>query len=301
MKGLLQNIACVPLLASVAYLLAHFAHAQTGQGVMQLNIDDPRPVAKAVEELVSRCGCVITYEDPRFGYSGELEDVTTQVRKDLDRYPAGGAPKVIGPRGGKLTVTLPSPSSINTQTVALALNQLMTAQSIRGAGGRYRVIQVGDVFHVIPTEVRDQNGNWTAQRSILDVPISLPMEDRSEAEMIDAIVKAVSAEAHIKFYLASGVGGGIGNPNRPRPYRLGADNEPARDVLRRALALLNDPKAGTWIAQKLRWQIFYDSPDNRYFLNIAVVPDLPAAPIGIQPQNTQSATTIDATRSTPKK
>jgi hypothetical protein len=286
-----------------SYLSSHSAHAQTGQGVTQLNIDDPRPVAKAVEELVARYGYVITYEDPRHAYEGDLQDVTTQVRRDLDQYPPGKAPKVIGPRGGKLTVTLPTSASVNTQTIASVLDQLTRAQSIRGEGGHFRVVQVGDVFHVVPTEVRDRNGNWIAQSSILDAPISLPMEDRSEVGMLDAIVKAVSANAHVKVYIGggAGIGGGIANPNRPASYHLGADNERASDLLMQALVLLNDPKAGTWYPQRLRWQLFYDRDNNSYFLNIESVPDLPSAPLPTGVQKTSTGSSFSGTSVPPKK
>lgn len=295
-RSSLQGRWCTSLLVVFAYFSAD---AKTGQDVRQLKIDDPRPVAKAVEELVARYDYVITYEDPRFAYEGDLQDVTTQVRRDLDRYPPGKAPKVIRPRGGKLTITLPSSASVNTQTVAAVLDQLMRAQSSRGEGGHFRVVQVGDVFHVLPIEIRDRNGNWTAQSSILDAPISLPTEDRSEVGMLDAIIKAVSAEAHTKILGGNvgGMGGGIANPDRPASYRLGADNERARDVLMRALVLLNDPKAGTWYPQRLRWQLFYDRDDNSYFLDISPVPDLPPAPLPTGVHKTSPTSSLSGTSS----
>jgi hypothetical protein len=298
-----ENIWCTSIFAFLLHLSAYSVHAQTGNGGAQLNIDDPRPVAKAVEELVSHYKYVITYEDPRLTYAGDLLDVTTQVRRDLDRYPIGKAPKVIRPLGGKLTLTLSSSASVTTQTVASVLDQLVRLQSVRGEGGRFRVVQTGDVFHVVPTEVRDQNGNWIAQQSILDVPISLPMEDRPESGMLDAIVRAVSTAAHVKVYIGggAGVGGGIANPNRPASYRLGADNERASTVLMRALSLLNDPKVGTWIVEKLTWQLLYDSDENAYFLNLSVVPvRSSAAPTHTNLPAASPSPAVNATSSSPR-
>lgn len=288
-RALEQSMRRVLLLVLLAYLSAHYVRAQSVQDT-RLNIDDGRPVAKAVEGLVSRYGYVITYEDPRHAYQGDLKDVTAQVRKDLDKYPPGKAPKVIVPRGGTLSLTLPSSTSVSAQTVASLLDQLVHAQSSRGEGGHFRVVQDGDVFHVVPTEIRDRNGNWIPQSSILDVPISLPAEDRSEADMIGAITAAVSAETHTKVYVGGGVGGGISNPNRPRPYHLGAENERASDVLMRALILLNDPKNGRWRPQRMTWQLFYDNSDNMYFLNISSAPDGPSSQVGpVQKASTNSA------------
>jgi hypothetical protein len=264
----------------------HAADAQTVQGTMKLSVDDPRPVAKAVEELVSRYGYVITYEDPRHAYEGDIQDVTNQVRKDLDKYPTGKAPKVFVPLGGALTLTVPSSSSISAQDVASILEQLMHVQSTRGEGGHFRVMQAGDVFHVLPTEVRNRSGNWTVQPSILDVPISLSIEDRDEDGMLDAICKAVSVAAHTKVFLGAQLGG-LG-----RRYRLGADNERARDVLMRALMTIN---------KKLTWQLFYGSSENMYALNIQGVPDRPASsPAAIGIPQTSVGSPINATSSPPR-
>jgi hypothetical protein len=114
---------------ALSFLVAANLHtaatgAQTAQDVTQLSVNDGSPVAKAIEELVARYGYVITYEDPRYAYEGDLQDVTTQVRRDLDQYPPGKAPKVIVPRGGKLSVTLSTSTFVDTQTVASVLDRL---------------------------------------------------------------------------------------------------------------------------------------------------------------------------------
>jgi hypothetical protein len=238
------------------------------QDTAQLTIDDPRPVGKGVQELVSRYGYVITYEDAQLAYEGDLQDVTTQVRKDLDQYPAGKAPKVIVPLGGTITLTIPSSPSITPKALATVLTQLTQVQSSRGEGGHFRVEQTGDAFHVIPTEARDQNGNWAKQTSVLDVPISLPLQDRDQVEMLRAICSAVNAATHVKMGVG-GLGRGIEIAGQPRLYRLGADNERAREVLMRALALINTP-------QKLTWLLFCEA--NTCALNIQGVPDRPSLP-----------------------
>jgi hypothetical protein len=262
---------CIALILVIAVL--NCADAQMVQDTVKLSVDDPRPVAAAVQELVSRYGYVITYEDPRHVYQGDLEDVTAKVRKDLDRHPPGKAPKVIVPLDATLTLNIPSSSAITVQDMASVLEQLVQAQSSSGRGGRFRVERAGEVFHVLPTEVRDGNGNWASQTSILDVPISLPMEDRSADEMINAICNAVSMAARVQVGLTFNVGG-ISDPSRPRPYRLGADNERARDVLIRALNLVGTNQKRTWV-------LFYDPSENghMYFLTIQGVPNRSSSPI----------------------
>jgi hypothetical protein len=265
------------------------ADAQTVQDAIKLSVDDPRPVAAAVQELVSRYGYVITYEDPRHAYQGDIQDVTTQVRKDLDQYSPGKAPKAMVPLGGTLTLTIPSSSSISTQAVASVLEQLMRVQLKRGEGGHFRVVQAGDVFHVLPTEVRDRSGNWAVQPSILDVPISLPMEDRDEDGMLNAICNAVSVAAHVKVFLGAQLGG-LG-----RHYRLGADNERARDVLMRAVMSISSNN------QKLTWQLFYGSSENMYALNIQGVPERPSSSVVTGVPKTSTGSSLSGTSVSPLK
>lgn len=44
-----------------------------------VTVDDPRPVAKAVERIEKLTGIAINYEDPRFDYQADLQDVTAAV------------------------------------------------------------------------------------------------------------------------------------------------------------------------------------------------------------------------------
>jgi hypothetical protein len=79
-KVLYNSARLALLLLIAANLHTDVTAAQTVQDTIKLGVDDPRPVAKAVEELVSRYGYVITYEDPRHAYEGDIQDVTTSAQ-----------------------------------------------------------------------------------------------------------------------------------------------------------------------------------------------------------------------------
>jgi hypothetical protein len=228
-------------------------------------VDDPRPVAMAIQTLVSEYGYVITYEDPRYSFEGDLQDVTAQVRRDLSKYAPDKVPKVIGPLGGKLTLNVPPVTT--SQDIASALNQLIQFKT--GNGGHFRVQQTAGVFHVIPTEVRDVNGNWATNPSILDIPISMSLEKRTEYGTLDAICKAVGLAAHVNIRMGAGVGQGV-MPDGDAPlYPLEASNESARSVLLRALASTS--------SRRRTWMLLYDFGEKTYFLSILGVPDLSSA------------------------
>jgi hypothetical protein len=48
-------------------------------------------IASKLEEMY---GYPVTFEGPKYVFSGDLEDQTLQVRRDLGKYPRGQAPKV---------------------------------------------------------------------------------------------------------------------------------------------------------------------------------------------------------------
>jgi hypothetical protein len=232
------------------------------QGKVAIVVDDPRPISKSIQILISQYGYMITYEDPRYTYQGDLQDVTAQVRRDVNKWAPGKAPKVIGPRGGKLTLNLPPITK--SQDMESTLNQLTQLESANG--GHFRVQQTDGVFHVVPTEVRDINGNWAPNTSILDVPISVPLEKRTEYGTINAICNAVSLAAHVNVRVGAGVGQGVAPDGDTPLYPLEASTESARGVLLRALASTSN--------RRRTWMLLYDFGEKAYFLSILAVPDL---------------------------
>jgi hypothetical protein len=240
-------------------------------GSVILKIDSGRPVRRAVETLQTRYGYVITYEDPRYTNEDDLQDVAAKVRKDYSSYPPGLAPKLMVPKGGKLTLRLPASNDISPQDLASILQQLAHAQGTSSRGGHFRVEQVGDVFHLIPTEVRDRKGNWLHYDSLLDTPISLPEQDRSESELYQAIVDAVSTAAHVRLWIVVNGGIVIGIVSPKLRTSMGATLEPARNVLMRALQLHRSRRT---------WAVLHD-PDgdnNMFALNVWDFPTKPPEP-----------------------
>jgi hypothetical protein len=223
----------------------------TSENTVKVSVGTGRPVAKAVEELVFRYGYVITYEDPRLTYKGDLRYLPTHG--------------VVVPQGGTLDLTLPSSHSISAETIASLLQQVMQAQTNTQQGGRFRVERDGALFHVLPTAARDQNGNWSAQTPLLDVPISLPLQDRDHAGTLYAVGKAIKAASGMSVDIPTFGGIDGPDPDHPRQYRLGAENERARDVLMRALTLVGTPPT------RVTWLMFCEKL--ACAINIEAVPD----------------------------
>jgi hypothetical protein len=69
-----------------------------------VTITDPRPVAKAIEQIESRYGWPATYEDPPYVHESQMLDVTAVVRSGgQEADTAGASNRVLIPRGGTVS------------------------------------------------------------------------------------------------------------------------------------------------------------------------------------------------------
>jgi hypothetical protein len=224
----------------------------------QLAVNSGRPVADAAAELTARYGYLITYEDPEFAYSDDIQDVTAEVRHDLAKYPPGRAHKVLVPSGGALTVNYEvlRPGGKPADSNAM-IQRVLATQASTARGGVFRTEQTGELVHIVPAQVRDASGAWISQSSILDARITISDAPRTVSAMLDEICTAVSKGSKVRL----AVGGGPSFYEETPPSR-GAHDEVARDVLIRTLKSTG---------QQVLWQIFY-APDFKWkFLNLRII------------------------------
>lgn len=122
---------------------------------------------------------------------------------------------------------------------------------------RFRVLQSGNWVHIVPDSTP------------LDVRISLSAEPRTDWMLIRAICDAMSQAAGVKVIENSMMHNGIEGPDGPPRYTLGANDEVARDVLRRALDTIFRERDGQVI-----WLMMYGnaSTEDEYVLNLVAVP-----------------------------
>lgn len=239
----------------------------------------PRPVLMAVLDLTRtyNYAYVISYEDPRYVYQGDLSDVTSE--RNITAYSAS---KVLIPRGGNLQLTLPAGTSMGQQGMYTLLQQLVGSWNNSGQGGaHFQVDEDGSTFHIVPTEVRNMAGNWQTVGSIMDDLISLPERPRTKDQMFQAICNALSFSAGIRVHSIPN-GGLIIGPRSPASYTIGATDEPAGSVMTRAFTLLGQtPRT---------WYLLYDPTMHAYYLNIEVVTPPGQLPPRPSPTPTQAPT-----------
>jgi hypothetical protein len=257
---LLRWLRALPLLAPVAasYGIVTVAQAQTE--TISMEATSTRPVAEAIQKLTSQYGLVITYEDPRYEYPADIKDVTEQVRNPSNSRAQTSTNRVLVPNGGSLQVSYEAIVGTDGRPadVRNTLQQILNANDASPLPGRFRIEQVGDVFHVIPTLVRDGDGNWAAQTSVLDTRITLPREHLRGDQMLEAITEAISEATGLQI----GLGLGSVNPYTHFEGDLEAHNEIARNVLLRTLHAIDD---------RFSWRLLYGPDVKSYALNVRAV------------------------------
>jgi hypothetical protein len=200
------------------------------------SVRDPRPLSEAVRVVAKRCGCAITYEDPRYDVSDAVE---------LPRL-VGKGPRKLIPRGGSFTFTIDVPQGVQEPTViAGLLRRILAAYHTSGNPGAFHMEQTNEMFHVVP------------ENSILQRRVSVrasPSGGETAEEAILAVLQGVRTANGAEILV-----GGIAMNLTSRTYVfVGARDVPAQEVL-----------AGIFTATKkgFSWRLFYDIDLQKYFLN----------------------------------
>jgi hypothetical protein len=237
------------------------ASAQGRTESKSLNVTDSRPVEAAILSLITNYPTIVTYEDPRYEFSGDIRDVTDVVRKERGENRSG----VLVPRGGPLNANyVVYESASAADNVAGALNSIVGTKNLDAVGGRFAIERRGDAFHVVPTAVRDRNGAWVQQTSILDTPITIGSGPVDGNALIEAILQKVREAGGANILGMSAEG--FASTFRRYTGSIEAQNEPARDVLLRALHS---------ISKRFTWLLNYDPSGQYYVFVVAAAAEPP--------------------------
>ena len=207
-------------------------------------VNHPRPLAEVLKTFQDRYGWIVTYEDALFG-DADVVDVTEQVRNPAAE-PSGH--RVLGPKGGPLTVSFTRPAAESTVIEVTDLLTRFTAEhNASGYPGKFRVIHSADVFHVVP------------QSSILDALISLPpQEGRNAVDTLTTIFAALGRATGQKIVF----GTAPHNLLMQTPMEEGMTSATGRDVLMRTLKATG---------RELSWRLLYSRDLKQKALNIRIV------------------------------
>ena len=227
----------------------------------KLSVNGARPVAMAAEMLEKTYGWVITYEDPLYENEIDLADVTQEVRRDLDKFKPGEAPKVFVPKGGSLAFEYDiDPETKKPADAGAVVQEMLEAYAIAGNPGIFHLDRDTERVHIIAGASKNKDGVLVSRPSVFDASITIPPQKRIALQLLEAFCRAVSAASGMQVRLASAP------LNLVHQYQteVGAKNQKARDFLTQELNRMTDHA-------NLSWQLLYDPTSKAYFLNIHAV------------------------------
>ena len=235
LRSMSLQLAARLFVGSLAFLPSSAAVA--AQNSEELLVNDPRPLAEAIQQFEQRCHCVVTYEDIKW-QQDQVEDISASVRR------APNAPRAQVPKGGSFLFILSRQlASATPAQIGSSLRELLAAYETSNHFGNFRLVEGNRAFHVLPSP-----------RAVLDSRVTVAQGDQSLAQAIKAILESVTKSTGEAVVLATG------------PLNLlkiivpiQAQNERAGDVLIRVLFATG---------RELSWQLLYDFGMKRYYLNI---------------------------------
>ena len=142
----------------------------------QIEVTSGRPLLEASDRLRNLYGKVITYEDPVWSW----RDVQPANVNPNAKY---GLPK-------PLTLALPAEAGIDPD-VQKVLARTLEAYDRVANSPRFHVLRSTFGLHVVPSLIRDENGEMAAAGNPLDTKVSVPVEERRSSEHIRAVIAAL--------------------------------------------------------------------------------------------------------------
>jgi hypothetical protein len=254
------KVAAKSTLLSTMYAVLGFvctAWAQSPGEALDIQVEGPRPLAKAADILERRHGIVITYEDPGYYPESDLADITREVSRNLHK----NARKVIGVRRSSLQLNYVRKESGTLGNVPNIIGELLKEHAKRGNPGVFRQSQSDTMLHIIPTAAQGETGQSIQDGpALLDARITFDEQVRDGIETLKVIVGEVQRTTGKKVTL------GMLPLNKlfQLEIKMGASDEVARDVL---IRFAKDTNIG------LSWRLFYDPGLKWFALNMHRVSD----------------------------
>ncbi len=193
-----------------------------------ISVRTNRPVSDAIIQLGQRYGWVISYEDPRYEYAGDTEDVTRSVRKDFKPGDEiDDTKRVVVPKVKKITLTFASPSDKQDPESTARVTQLLVDSYRRSDGSTFEVRSIGGRLAIVPIVFRVASGDLQPTTPLLDTVISIPPQERNGAEFLKELCNTLQAQTGVGVML------GMFPQNTFAQYHSkdGHENMPARQIL----------------------------------------------------------------------
>jgi hypothetical protein len=246
------------LFAITAALCSRITSAQDSVTIRSDPRDLSRPISTLLRQLRDREKISVTYEDPRYSNSSDVEDVTSAVAKNLSPAEEKLRPRILVPRGKAITFVY-SPRDLRTPDgVEVTITRMLREYKALG-GATFALVRDGLRFHVVPAEVLNSAGESVHQGSILDTVVSVPEARANAAQLLDDICTQVGRQTGYRMDIGPGA---INMHDAVREQGIGEQS--VRAAFEQIWDSVTAP--GSFV-----WNLYYDPSDKSYGLNFSYV------------------------------
>jgi hypothetical protein len=187
-----------------------------------LSVNTFRPLEAIATKLESQFGLVVSAEDPLFQFRGDMMDISLEVPKVR--------PGTLVPARWGFQVSFPVNPDGSPQNAHDLLASIVAEANLRSPFA-YRLDDVDGAFFFVPTRTRDAQGRSIAMMPLLDRLVNLPQGVRRINESASLMAADLSRQTDLRVCCCQSVIAGY--PWGMEEVMFGANNEPARSVLRR--------------------------------------------------------------------
>ncbi|HEX4964743.1 MAG TPA: hypothetical protein VF173_28280 [Thermoanaerobaculia bacterium] len=198
-----------------------------------------RSLAAAIDTLVCRHGLFLNYEEAPWVAEQDVQELPSPTRLETSTdggVPVPSRPPVRVPASERLDFEyMEDPETQLPLDAYDLLEDLVEAHSQQGGHGRFRVERLNDgIASIVPSAALDERGEWSAIEPVLSRKVTLEAQHRTVGSLFDRVLAELSEkgpyrvdaiEVPLNAFNLTGV-------------EFGAYDEPARDVLIRALRVL---------------------------------------------------------------
>jgi hypothetical protein len=225
--------------------------------VRTIDVGTAQPVLRAIEALRERYHVPITYEEPRYVYAQDLQDISY-----VHKGPVPAGVRLVAPRGGTIHFEYVEVSGKPQEGITALIRRLVVGYAAQGGAVfdvRERSMPSGPESNVVAVRARDKWGTFVDQPDILGTPVSIPEAQRSASEFITEILQQVRSETGCEVRWSSDVG-----PFENWTGKFGAEGLSARDALVELFSQSHTP---------IVWDMNNDPESNRFFLTFIWTPE----------------------------
>lgn len=191
--------------------------------IFHIDIEGNTPLFDAIEGFMRLHQVRISYEDPIYEFAADMDDIT-MLRKDLDKYPQGQAPRILYPRNTQFQAQYFLDTQSMTQgDITTALRQILDQYNRSDRTAEFKLMEGIDIWHVVPVRIRDQSGIWKETTPLLDEIVHVSGGKTNFQKYVASMLQAACR--------ARGLQDWIFNEPSPQAISLPKGNFMLRDVL----------------------------------------------------------------------